>query len=284
MPKDNYRTAGVHRINVFDVLSGILLAVLTVLCVLPFYMMFINATHENAVINSSFQLLPGNYLARNYANMTSMINVWQGLRNSAFISVCVTVGAVYISALTAYGFAKYKFRLNGLLFWVLLATMMLPAQLGIVGVFQLMSSLNLLDNHFSLILPALVNASAVFFIRQYIEAYFPDALMESALIDGCSDAGIFHRIALPIISPALATQAIFLFVGSWNNFINPLVLLFTQEKFPMPLMVQQTSGTFNRDMGVIYLGVSISVLPILVAFAFFSRWILGGLTVGAVKG
>ena len=108
--------------------------------------------------------------------------------------------------------------------------------------------------------------------------------MESGRIDGCGEFLVYHRIALPIISPALATQAIFLFVGSWNNFINPLVLMFSQAKFPMPLLVQQMSGTFNRDMGVIYLGVSISVLPILVAFAFLSRWILGGLTVGAVKG
>jgi len=108
--------------------------------------------------------------------------------------------------------------------------------------------------------------------------------MESGRIDGCGDFMIYHRIALPIISPALATQAIFLFVNSWNNFINPLVLMFSQSKFPMPLLVQQMSGTFNRDMGVIYLGISISVLPILFAFAFLSRWILGGLTVGAVKG
>ena len=130
-------------------------------------MMFVNATHENAVINSSFQLLPGRHTVRNYQNMASMINIGQGLLNSALISVSATAGAVYISGITAYGFAKYKFRLNGFLFWVLLATMMLPAQLGIVGVFQLMNALKLLDNHLSLILPAMVNASAVFFIQQY---------------------------------------------------------------------------------------------------------------------
>lgn len=284
MARDLLRPCGVKKRNVWDVLGYLILVVLAILCVLPFYMMFVNATHENAVINSSFQLLPGQHTAKNYLNMASMINIGQGLLNSALISVSATAGAVYVSGITAYGFAKYKFRLNGLLFWVLLATMMLPAQLGIVGVFQLMNALKLLDNHLSLILPAMVNASAVFFIRQYIEAYFPDSLMESGRIDGCGDFRIYHRIALPIISPALATQAIFLFVGAWNNFINPLVLMFNQAKFPMPLLVQQMSGTFNRDMGVIYLGVSISVLPILAAFAFLSRWILGGLTVGAVKG
>jgi len=284
MSKDDFRPSTVRSRSGWDVLGYLFLAVLAVLCVLPFYMMFVNATHENAVINSSFQVLPGKYLARNYRNMASMISVGRGLMNSALISVTATLGAVYISGITAYGFAMYKFRLNGLLFWVLLATMMLPAQLGIVGVFQLMNSLKLLDSYLSLILPAMVNASAVFFIRQYIEAYFPESLMESGRIDGCGDFMIYHRIALPIISPALATQAIFLFVGTWNNFINPLVLMFSQSKFPMPLLVQQMSGTFNRDMGVIYLGISISVLPILVAFAFLSRWILGGLTVGAVKG
>lgn len=284
MSKDQYRATGVRKTNAFDILSYLLLILLTVLCVLPFYSMFVNATHENAVISSSFQLVPGRYLMANYERMVKMIDVGKGLINSAIIAVSTTLGAVYVSGITAYGFAKYRFKGRKALFWVLLATMMLPAQLGVIGVFQLMSTLKLLDNHLSLILPAMVNASAVFFIRQYIEGYFPDSLMESGRIDGCGEARIYHSIALPIITPALATQAIFIFVGSWNNFIGPLILLFSQSKFPMPLLIQQMTGTFKQDYGVVYLGVSISVLPILAAFTLCSRWILGGLTVGAVKG
>ncbi len=268
----------------WDALWYLVLFALALLCIAPFYMMFINATHENSAINSTFQMLPGKYLGRNWTNLTTVADIGKGLRNSAFISVLSTLGSVYISGLTAYGFAKYRFRLNGALFWVLLATMMLPSQLGIIGVFQLMHNLKLLDSHFALILPAMVNASAVFFIKQYTEGYFPDALMESGRIDGCSELRIFHQIALPIILPALATQAIFLFIGAWNNFIGPLVLLFSQDKFPMPLLVQQMAGTMAQDLGVIYLGVSISVLPILLAFVVLGRFILSGLTVGAVKG
>lgn len=275
---------GVHRTSVLDIACYILIILLVLLCTLPFYMMLVNATHENSAISSSFQILPGRYLAQNYQNLSTYADIGLGLRNSAFIAVISTIGAIYISGITAYGFAKYKFRFNAALFWVLLATMMLPAQLGVIGVFQLMSTLKLLDSHFALIIPAMVNASAVFFIRQYIEGYFPDSLMESGRIDGCGELRIYHQIALPIISPALATQAIFIFIGSWNNFIGPLILLFSQAKFPMPLLVQQMSGTMAKDLGVVYLGVSISVLPILIAFAICSRWILSGLMVGAIKG
>ena len=278
------QSRAVQRLNVWDILGYLIIALLTLLCFAPFYMMFINATHENSLINSTFQVLPGRYLAHNYMRFTTVASVWRGLYNSAFIAVLTTLGAVYVSGLTAYGFAKYRFRLNGGLFWVLLATMMLPAQLGVIGVFQLMTSLKLLDSHFALIIPACANAGAVFFIRQYIIGYFPDSLMESGRIDGCGELRIFHQIGLPIIAPALATQAIFIFIGAWNNFIGPLILLFSASKFPMPILIQQMTGSMGQDMGVIYLGVSISVIPILLAFAVCSRFILRGLTVGAVKG
>jgi len=270
--------------NIWNLFAYIMLAVLTIICVIPFLSMFINATLESAVITSSFRLIPGKFTVRNYTGLIVAVNAWAGLRNSLFISCMTMIGAVYMSGITAYGFAKYRFKHREKLFWVLLATMMLPAQLGIIGVFQLMMGFGLLNSHFAIILPAMVNASAVFFIRQYIEGYFPDSIMESARIDGCGELKIFHRIAVPIIMPALATQAIFIFVASWNNFIGPLILLFDNQKFTLPLMIQQTQSSVGlRDWGVMYFGLSFAVLPILIVFIFCSRFMVKGLVMGSLK-
>lgn len=265
------------------VLCDFLLIVLAFICIVPFYNIFINATHQSSEITTSYQLLPGNYLAKNYDTMLTYTSVWRAFANSLFIALCCTALSAYFGALTAYGFAKYRFRFNHALFWVLLATMMLPAQLSLIGYFQLMDTLKLLDNHLSLIFPSIANASAVFFIRQFIYTAVPDSLIESARLDGCGELRIFHRIVFPMITPAVFTQAIFIFVTSWNNFINPLILIFSPEKLTLPVVIQQMSGSYSSNYGVIYLGVAIAVLPIIIFAAIFLKKIVGGLTVGAVK-
>ncbi|MGI6017696.1 MAG: carbohydrate ABC transporter permease [Marvinbryantia sp.] len=265
------------------ILCYLVLFVLVVICIIPFYNIFINATHQSADITTAYQLLPGKYLKENYETLRTYTNVWRAFGNSLFVAVSCTVLSAYVGALTAYGFAKYHFRFNKALFWILLATMMLPAQLSLIGYFQLMDTLKLLDKHLALILPSIANASAVFFIRQYMYTSVPDSLIESARIDGCAELKIFHRIVFPMIKPAVFTQAIFIFVNSWNNFINPLILIFSPEKLTLPVVIQQMKGSYAANYGVIYLGTSIAVLPIIIFAAFFLKHIVGGLTVGAVK-
>lgn len=265
------------------ILCYLFLILLAVICIIPFYNIFINATHQSAEITTAYQLLPGKYLAENYNAMRTYTNVWRAFGNSLFVALSCTALSTYVGALTAYGFAKYHFRFNKILFWILLATMMLPAQLSLIGYFQLMDALKLLDNHLALILPSIANASAVFFIRQFIYSSVPDALIESARIDGCGELKIFHRIVFPIIKPAVFTQAIFVFVSAWNNFINPLILIFTPDKLTLPVVIQQMKGSYSSNYGVIYLGTSIAVIPIVIFAAFFLKHIVGGLTVGAVK-
>ena len=187
----------------------------------------------------------------NYKRLQDNVNIWRGLANSIFISVTYTLISTYIGALTAYGFAKYKFRGNKVLFWIVLATMMLPGQLGIIGYFQEMNGLG---------------------------------FMESARIDGCNEFKIFNKIIFPVIIPGVATQAIFTFVGCWNSFVQPSILLFSQEKFTLPILVQQMQGVYKTDYGVIYLGVTLSVIPILLLFMFCSKKILESSMAGAVKG
>lgn len=170
------------------------------------------------------------------------------------------------------------------LFWIVLATMMLPGQLGIIGYFQEMNGLGLLDSYLSIIMPSFATPVMVYWIRQYIDAYVPNELMESARIDGCNEFKIFNKIIFPVIIPGVATQAIFTFVGCWNSFVQPSILLFSQEKFTLPILVQQMQGVYKTDYGVIYLGVTLSVIPILLLFMFCSKKILESSMAGAVKG
>ena len=151
---------------------------------------------------------------------------------------------------------------------------MLPARLGIVGYFQLMQGMHFLDTLAAIIFPSMVATTTVFWDRQYMDAYLPNAIIECARIDGCGELKIFHRIVLPIITPAAATMAIFTFVEAWNNFEYPLILLTSTEKYPLPLMVQTMSGVYSRDYGAVYIGVAFSIVPIMILFCFCSKKLL----------
>ena len=156
------------------------LVLLALICIVPFYNMIINCTHDNAALATSFQMTPGKSLKTNYQHLAANVNIWRGLLNSLFISLASTVITVYVGALTAYGFAKYKFKYNKQLFWLVLATMMLPGQLGIIGYFQLMNNIHMLDNYAALLITCFAPPAMVFWNRQYIDSYVPDELIESA--------------------------------------------------------------------------------------------------------
>lgn len=266
------------------ILTYIVLIFLAIISIVPFYNMIIGCTHDNAALATSFQMIPGKHLLDNYHRLQDNVNIWRGLANSVVISVIYTAISTYIGALTAYGFAKYKFKGNKVLFWIVLATMMLPGQLGIIGYFQEMNNLRLLDNYIAILMPSFATPVMVYWIRQYIDAYVPNELLESARIDGCNEFKIFNKIIFPVIIPGVATQAIFTFVGCWNSYVQPSILLFSQEKFTLPILVQQMQGVYKTDYGVVYLGVTLSVVPILLLFMFCSKKILESSMSGAVKG
>lgn len=205
---------------------------LTIISFMPFYIMIINSTRSNLDILNGLSLLPGKSLGENYEIMMKQLNIWRGFRNSLTISVPFTILSAYFGALTAYGFAVYNFKGKKFAFAFVLGTMMIPQQLGLIGYFELNNKLGLLDTYIPLIIPAITNTMTIFFIKQYVEQSLSKSLVEAARIDGASEIAIFHRIALPIMVPAIATQSIFNFVGSWNNYISPLVLLFSEEKYP----------------------------------------------------
>jgi multiple sugar transport system permease protein len=262
----------------------VLLIGLAVVCFIPFYLMLIYSTHSNDEIASKFIFLPGNAFMDNLDRMVTNVNIFRAFMNSVIISTSSTLLILYIGALTAYGFSKYNFRANKKLFAVLLATMMVPSQLSLIGSYSWLSTLHLLDTYAAIILPAASNAFTVFFLKQFIDSSIPNEILESARIDGSGEFMIFNRIIVPMLLPALAALGIFAFIGSWNNLINPLVLLFSDDKFPLPVIVTMIQGYYNTDYGLLYLGSALSILPIIIVFAIFSKRIMGSVALGSVKG
>ena len=224
-------------------------------------------------------------IAYNWGSLTGRgFQIWQGFGNSAFISICTTVLSIYFSAMTAYGLHVYKFKGRMVLWTVILIIIMLPSTLSIIGFYQFMSVLKLRDSYIPLIIPGIAAAGTVLFLRQYMTSVLSVELIDAARIDGAGEYRIFNIIILPIMLPALAAQSIFTFVGSWNNFITPFVLLSSDEKSTLPMLVQNLRGNIYRaEYGAIYLGIAVSLIPILIFYSFMSRFIISGITMGGIK-
>lgn len=260
------------------------LLLLLLLCIFPFYIMIINATRTSDELMVGLYLVPGQALFSNYKNLTQMVDIWRGFLNSVIIAVSSTALSAYFGALTAFGLAKYEYKGKKAIFRIIMLSMMIPTQLGIIGFFQLSKYLNILDTFVPLILPSITNASTVFFVHQYIEQSIPDSLIESARVEGCGEFSVFNQIILPLVKPGIATMAIFNFVGVWNNFLTPMIILFNQDKFTVPLLVMNLRGAFNRDYGATYCAIALSILPIILVYSVVSKHITEGLMAGAVKG
>ncbi|STO09222.1 carbohydrate ABC transporter permease [Exiguobacterium aurantiacum] len=260
------------------------LIILTIICFIPFLMMLVNATRTNGEIMSGFSLLPGTALIDNYAILSDYINIWTGFKNSLIIAVLVTLLSGYFSAMTAFGFAFYDFKGKNVMFIFMLVMMMVPGQLGLIGFYEISKTLGILDSFIPLIIPSIASPFVVFFIRQYTQATLHISMIEAARIDGASELRIFHTIALPMMMPAVATMSIFTFIGSWNNYLMPLVLLFSPEKYTLPVLMGFLKGSqVAENLGALYLGIAISVVPIMIAFLFMSKYIVSSISAGAVK-
>lgn len=264
----------------------IFLVLLAVICLLPFLMMLVNATRSGNEIMTGFSLIPGKSFADNWKVVNDNMELWRGFLNSIFLAVCNTALCAYFSALTAYGLAYYKFPGAKILFTVLLIFMMVPSQLSLLGFYDLVNGMHLIDNYIPLIIPSIASPATVFFLRQYILSVMPKSILEAPRIDGANEITIFHKIVLPIMSPGIATMAIGSFVGSWNSYLIPMLLINTPKKRPLPVMVAELSAVrdISTNLGATYLVVAISIVPIMIAFCFFSKYIISGISAGSVKG
>lgn len=260
-----------------------LLFLLLLLSLVPFYLVIINSTHSSFDIVTKLNLLPGKALAENYATMQSNVNIWRGFLNSLVVAVSFTLLSGYFGAFCAYGFAKYNFRGKRFLFGIVLASMMIPSQVTIIGFYQLNLKLHMLNSYWPFILPGIANATTVFFMRGIISQSIPDSILEAARLEGCTEIGIFNRIVLPCVMPGVITMCIFNFVASWNNYMGPLIIMSDNDMYTMPVMIAMIKGLYLSNYGAMYLAIAISVVPIIIVFCFFSRYIINGLTAGSDK-
>lgn len=259
---------------------------IALLCLIPFAIMLVNATRTGQEIMTSFTFIPGDAIKVNWEIVQANLNLMRGFANSLFVAVACTVLTGYFSALTAYGFAMYDFKGSKVLFTIIMIFLMIPSQLGLLGFYDLVGYLGLIDSYIPLIIPVIASPAVVFFLRQYIQSVLPKAIVEAPRIDGASEFKIFHKIAIPIMMPGIATISIGSFVGSWNNYLMPLILLNTPDKFTLPVMVGSLNSVKDiaANLGATYLTVAISVVPIIIAFMFLSKYIISGIADGSVKG
>lgn len=261
-----------------------------ILSLLPFLLMIINSTRSSDEIKLGVSLIPSEYFVKNWNTLMEkqngmQITMWRAMWNSLCISLPGTVFAVYFSAMTAYGIHVYDFKFKKFAWAFILAIMMVPNQISIIGFYRFMLKLNLVNTYIPLIIPCIAAPAVVFFMKQYMESTLSIEMVEAARIDGSGEFRTFNRIVVPILKPAVATQAIFQFIAQWNNLFTPTILLTTDSKKTLPMFVQMlTSDTFKVDYGVVYMGLSITVIPLIIVYLILSKYIVAGVALGGVKG
>lgn len=255
-----------------------------VIMLLPFYLMFVFGSHERSEI---FQLpppvLPGNDFLRNLDILSAKIPFWKNLGWSLYIAFMSTGLTLLFCAMGGYAFAMYEFKGKKALFALVMGTMLIPSFLGMIPTFMIMDLLGWIDEPRAVYIPGAAGAFGIFLVRQYVLASIPRPLIEAARMDGCGEIRTFFQIVLPLLSPALGTLGLISFIASWNNFIGPLVVLRSAERYTLPLALRSLQNPVNTEWGAIMAGSAIAVLPLLILFFFSSRRLIEGLTSGAVK-
>ena len=265
----------------------IICVLLSILSLMPFVIMLVNATRSTTQIQQhAVSLIPSTYLLNNMKILLGKsFNPGVGFMNSLIVSVTSTVLATYFSTLTAYAIVVYEWKLKNAFFSFILAVMMIPAQITLIGFYQMVYKLHMTNNLLMLILPVIASPAIVFFMIPYMMPALSLEIVQSARIDGAKELYTFNHIALPIMKPAIATQAIFSFVASWNNLFTPLVLLTDQKKYTLPIMISLLRGDiYKTEYGCVYLGLSLTALPLIIVYLLLSKYIIAGVALGSVKG
>ncbi|WP_077532531.1 carbohydrate ABC transporter permease [Massiliimalia massiliensis] len=251
--------------------------------VLPFILMCATSFKEaGEIFTYPPQIFGKVFTFENYDWLFNKVTFLQYFMNSLKIAVIVTIGQLFTSSLAGYVFAKLKFKGRDKLFFLYLATLMVPAHVTLIPNFIIFKMLGLVDTHTALILPGLATAFGTFLMRQFFIT-MPDELSEAAKIDGCSQFGIFSRIFLPLSKPALATLGIFVFNGSWTDYLNPLVFIISPEKVTLTVGVASLQGTYATNWGVLMAGLTISVLPVLILFFAAQDFFVKGIVMTGMK-
>ena len=293
---DSKSFKNVAILTIRRIVAYLILIILSLMCILTIYVLVINSTRPHAEIQQGFSFLPGGYFFKNFESlMNSGSPIMRGFINSLIIAFLSGFLCAYFSAWTAYGIHMYNFKLKNVAFVFILVVMMVPNTVSAIGLVKMCNDMGLTTSsvdfaaYIPLILPSVASPITFFYIKQYLESILPKEMIEAARVDGAGEMRIFHGMVLPILKPALAIQFIFAFVSSWNNFFIPQLLLANKSNDykTVPLIVSglnDKSNPVSFDTGRVYMIMLIAIVPLLIVYLVFSKFILKNLTSGSVKG
>ena len=290
-PKTKDQQTGAHAVlTARRIVAYAVLILLCALCLFFFYVLIINATRPHADIQKGFSFLPGSWtsLCNNFTQVINNANIpiLSGMRNSLIVSAMTAILACYFSALTAFGIHAYRFKGRTLALTFILLIMTMPTQVSALGFLRLMTNMKLTDTLIPLFLPSIAAPTVYYFMVSYMKSNLPMEIVEAARIDGSGEFHTFNYVVLPIMKPALAVQAIFTFVASWNNYFVPALILTSNKKKTLPILIAQLrSADFLKfDMGQVYMLIAIAIMPVIIIYLFLSKFIVAGVALGGVKG
>ena len=269
------------------ILAYVILIFLSFLCLFFFYILIVNATRSHADLQKGFSAIPGSYFLENLKNVANdgSFPMFKGILNSLIVSTCSAALCTYFSSLTAYGLYAYDFRAKKAAFTFIMAILVMPTQVTAMGFLRLITNMGMYDSLLPLIIPSIASPAVFYFMYSYLLSSLPLSLVEAARIDGSGEFRTFNRIVLPIMKPAIAVQAIFTFVSSWNNYFVPALVIQSKDKMTVPILIATLRGAdyMNFDMGKIYMMITVAIVPIIIVYLLLSKYIIAGVTLGGVK-
>jgi lactose/L-arabinose transport system permease protein len=266
------------------IVIALVLVAVSLVFIMPLWWNVIWSTWSNNEIFSFPPVfLPGPHLLDNFARLQERVDIWRAFFNSMFVSVVTVVGACFFCTLAGFGFAKYRFRLRNVLFTLLLATFAVPGQITVVPLFIIMVRIGWVDSYQGLILPGLIPAFGVFFMRVSAETSISDELLEAARIDGANEMRIFFQIAVPALLPSVATLAILIFGGTWGSLFWPLIVLRSNEMFTLPLILNTILGSYANPYDLLMVGSLLMLLPPLLLFLFMQRYFIKSVAITGLR-
>lgn len=264
------------------------LLIFSLMIIFIFYILFVNASRAHIDISKGFALFPGTFFFKNLDKLLGQENLFvlEGIQNSLFIALLSAILTTYFSALTAYSIHLYKFKGRGFIYLFILAVMMVPSQIAGIGLVTILYGIGFINNYWVIIIPAIASPATFFFMKQYLDSVLPYEIIEAARVDGSSEFRTFNQIVLPILKPALSVQFIFSFVASWNNLFIPSLIIQDGPKKTLPIIIAQlgVSDPQNFDQGIRFMLMFIAIIPTIIIYLIFSKYIIKGVTAGSVKG
>lgn len=274
----------ISNLSLIQILGYIILSVWALVSLFPLYWMITTSFKTAAVvIKLPPEIIPSNVTIKNYVDLFKEALIGKWMINSLIVSVSVTFGVVAMSSFYGYLFAKKKFLGREYIFWLFLATIMIPLQVKIIPIFLTIVNLKWMNTYWALIIPSLFSPFGVFLMRQFVQT-LPNDLLDAAKIDGCSEFGIYWRIILPLSKPGLAVLGIMTFMGNWNGFLWPLIVLNKEDMYTLPVGLSLLQQQFFTDYGLLMAGATIAALPMFLIFFALQKYFIRGITIGALKG